>query len=112
MVGLLEPDRRVAVRGRRRLRRSGAAAGGTGAQRGVRCGLRDGLRAVARGHHVEPGHLVFRIAGVGLANSMLVGGREFGDGVNWAKAREVGISLLVSPIVGFVLAALLLLLCK
>ncbi len=50
--------------------------------------------------------------GVGLANSLLVGGREFGDGVNWAKAREVGISLLVSPIVGFVLAGLLLLLCK
>jgi inorganic phosphate transporter, PiT family len=56
--------------------------------------------------------LIGSILGVGLANSMLVGGREFGDGVNWAKAREVGISLLVSPIVGFVLAALLLLLCK
>jgi len=56
--------------------------------------------------------LIGSILGVGLANSMLVGGREFGDGVNWAKAREVGISLLVSPLVGFVLAALLLLLCK
>jgi PiT family inorganic phosphate transporter len=56
--------------------------------------------------------LIGSILGVGLANSMLVGGREFGDGVNWAKASEVGISLLVSPIVGFVLAGLLLLLCK
>src|SRR5580700_6834815 len=56
--------------------------------------------------------LIGSIMGVGLANSMLVGGREFGDGVNWAKAKEVGLSLLVSPIVGFVLAALLLLLCK
>src|SRR5271170_6313897 len=56
--------------------------------------------------------LIGSILGVGLANSMLVGGREFGDGVNWAKAREVGISLLVSPLIGFALAALLLLLCK
>src|SRR5580698_3393629 len=56
--------------------------------------------------------LIGSILGVGLANSLLVGGREFGDGVNWAKAREVGISLLISPIVGFVLAALLFLLCK
>jgi PiT family inorganic phosphate transporter len=56
--------------------------------------------------------LIGSILGVGLANSWLVGGREFGDGVNWAKAREVGLSLLVSPIVGFVLAGLLLLLCK
>ncbi len=56
--------------------------------------------------------LIGSIMGVGLANSLLVGGHEFGDGVNWAKAREVGISLMVSPIIGFVLAALLLLLCK
>jgi len=56
--------------------------------------------------------LIGSILGVGLANSMLVGGREFGDGVNWAKASEVGISLLVSPIIGFILAGLLLLLCK
>ena len=56
--------------------------------------------------------LIGSIMGVGLANSMLVGGHEFGEGVNWAKAKEVGMSLLVSPIVGFVLAALLLLLCK
>jgi PiT family inorganic phosphate transporter len=56
--------------------------------------------------------LIGSILGVGLANSWLVGGREFGDGVNWAKAREVGLSLMVSPIVGFVLAGLLLLLCK
>lgn len=56
--------------------------------------------------------LIGSIIGVGLANSMLVGGREFGDGVNWGKAREVGLSLLISPVVGFVLAGLLLLLCK
>src|SRR5271169_3374552 len=56
--------------------------------------------------------LVGAIMGVGLANSMLAGGHEFGEGVNWAKASEVGTTLLVSPIVGFVCAALLLLLCK
>src|ERR1700691_3581704 len=54
--------------------------------------------------------LIGSILGVGLANSMLSAGHEFGEGVNWAKASEVGISLLVSPIVGFGGAALLLLL--
>src|SRR6202167_1763551 len=43
--------------------------------------------------------LIGSIIGVGLANSLLLGGREFGDGVNWAKAREVGLSLLTSPII-------------
>src|SRR5258705_10171531 len=56
--------------------------------------------------------LVGAIMGVGLANSMLSAGHEFGEGVNWAKASEVGMSLLISPIVGFTCAALLLLLCK
>src|SRR5579863_6600541 len=56
--------------------------------------------------------LIGAILGVGLANSMLSAGHEFGEGVNWAKASEVGISLLVSPLVGFVSAALLLLLMK
>jgi PiT family inorganic phosphate transporter len=56
--------------------------------------------------------LIGSIMGVGLANSMLSAGHVFGEGVNWAKAKEVGISLLVSPMVGFVCAAGLLLLCK
>lgn len=56
--------------------------------------------------------LIGSIMGVGLANSVLQKGHEFGEGVNWAKAQEVGTSLLVSPIVGFVAAALLLLLSK
>ena len=50
--------------------------------------------------------LVGSIMGVGLANSMLSAGHVFGEGVNWAKATEVGMSLLVSPIVGFVCSAL------
>jgi PiT family inorganic phosphate transporter len=56
--------------------------------------------------------LIGAIMGVGLANSWLSGNHEFGEGINWAKASEVGTSLLVSPIVGFSCAALLLVLCK
>src|ERR1700729_1091941 len=56
--------------------------------------------------------LIGSIMGVGLANSLLSPGHVFGEGVNWAKASEVGTSLLVSPIVGFTCAALLLLLLK
>src|ERR1700722_19823868 len=56
--------------------------------------------------------LIGSIMGVGLANSMMGAGHVFGEGVNWAKASEVGISLLVSPIIGFVCAAGLLLLSK
>jgi PiT family inorganic phosphate transporter len=52
--------------------------------------------------------LIGAIVGVGLANSMLPG-HEFGVGVNWAKAGDVGLALLISPLVGFTLAALLLL---
>jgi PiT family inorganic phosphate transporter len=50
--------------------------------------------------------------GVGLANSMMQKGHAFGEGINWAKASDVGMSLLVSPLVGFGCAALLLLLMK
>ena len=56
--------------------------------------------------------LIGSIMGVGLANSVLAAGHEFGEGVNWAKAQEVGISLFVSPLVGFCCAAGLLLLSK
>jgi len=34
--------------------------------------------------------LIGSIMGVGLANSMLTKGHVFGEGVNWAKAQEVG----------------------
>ncbi|HEX3988507.1 MAG TPA: inorganic phosphate transporter, partial [Verrucomicrobiae bacterium] len=55
--------------------------------------------------------LIGSIMGVGLMNSILTTGSIRG-GVNWGKAREVGLSLLVSPVVGFVCAAILLLLIK
>src|SRR5271167_2629974 len=56
--------------------------------------------------------LIGSIMGVGFANSMLSKGHVFGEGVNWSKVQEVGSSLLLSPIVGFFGAALLLLLAK
>jgi PiT family inorganic phosphate transporter len=56
--------------------------------------------------------LIGAIMGVGLANSLLTPGSHFGEGVNWAKAQEVATVLVVSPIVGFVCAGALLLLCK
>ena len=56
--------------------------------------------------------LIGSIMGVGLANSLMSKGHVFGEGVNWAKAEEVGVSLLTSPLVGFTCAALLLLICK
>jgi phosphate/sulfate permease len=55
--------------------------------------------------------LIGAIVGVGLANSALPG-HHFGDGVNWTKAQEVGLSLLLSPVIGFTFAAGLLLLIK
>jgi len=55
--------------------------------------------------------LIGAILGVGLANA-LISGRSFGEGINWGQAKGVGLSLLISPVVGFVCAALLLLLAK
>jgi phosphate/sulfate permease len=43
--------------------------------------------------------LIGSILGVGLAYSLLP--VAMGDAVNWTKAREIGISLLVSPLFGF-----------
>ena len=56
--------------------------------------------------------LIGSIMGVGLANSYLSPGHVFGEGVNWAKATEVFQALLLSPLVGFVFSALLLLAMK
>lgn len=56
--------------------------------------------------------LIGSVMGVGLANALLKNGSDFGEGVNWAKASEVGSSLLISPVVGFAAAALLLLAMK
>jgi inorganic phosphate transporter, PiT family len=55
--------------------------------------------------------LIGSILGVGLASS-LFSVHGFGSGVNWTKAQQVGLSLLISPLVGFLLAGGLLLLSK
>ena len=52
--------------------------------------------------------LIGSIIGVGVANA-LMHGRDGTSGVDWAQATKVGYSLLISPLVGFVCAALLLL---
>jgi PiT family inorganic phosphate transporter len=55
--------------------------------------------------------LIGSIIGVGIANAMLRG-RDGTSGVDWSKATEIGYALLLSPLVGFVCAAALLLLLK
>lgn len=55
--------------------------------------------------------LIGSIIGVGVANALMHG--EHGtSGVDWSKATEIGYSLLLSPVIGFICAALLLLLMK
>lgn len=56
--------------------------------------------------------MVGSIIGVGLANQFMAPAGSATSGVEWGQATNVGISLLVSPIVGFVAAALLLLVMK
>ncbi|MBD1585746.1 inorganic phosphate transporter [Pseudomonas typographi] len=51
--------------------------------------------------------LIGSILGVGMANA-LINHIPLMDGVNWQKAIDIGASLVVSPVVGFVLAGLLL----
>lgn len=55
--------------------------------------------------------LIGSIIGVGVTSSLL-GGRGFGQGVNWSKALDVGKALFFSPLIGFFLAAALLLLMR
>ncbi|MTJ84069.1 MAG: inorganic phosphate transporter [Telmatospirillum sp.] len=56
--------------------------------------------------------LIGSILGVGLMNSYLSADRAFGEGVNWAKVQDTAMALLVSPVVGFVCAAVLLILAR
>jgi PiT family inorganic phosphate transporter len=55
--------------------------------------------------------LIGSIIGVGIANQLLAP-KSGTSGVDWGQATNVGKSLLISPLVGFVSAALLLLLMK
>src|SRR4029077_14839660 len=55
--------------------------------------------------------LIGSIIGVGIANA-LARGQDGTSGVDWAQATNVGKALLLSPLVGFIAAALLLLVMK
>ena len=55
--------------------------------------------------------LIGSIIGVGITNALLRG-RDGTSGVDWDQALSVGKSLLVSPIVGFLCSAILLLVMK
>lgn len=55
--------------------------------------------------------LIGSIMGVGMMNAWMEHGSVF-KGINWHKATEVGMALLISPVIGFFLAALLLMLAK
>jgi low-affinity inorganic phosphate transporter len=55
--------------------------------------------------------LIGSIMGVGMMNAWLEHGSAF-RGINWHKATEVGLALLISPAIGFGLAAVLLMLAR
>ena len=55
--------------------------------------------------------LIGSIMGVGVANALMAG-HSWTTGINWDSAYKNGMALLVSPFVGFIGAALLLLLLK
>jgi inorganic phosphate transporter, PiT family len=55
--------------------------------------------------------LIGSIIGVGIANA-LMRGQDGTSGVDWTKATEIGQALLLSPLVGFAAAALLLLIVR
>jgi PiT family inorganic phosphate transporter len=56
--------------------------------------------------------LIGSIIGVGLMNQIMSSSQSGTSGVDWAQAAGVGKSLLFSPLAGFVIAALMLLLAK
>jgi len=55
--------------------------------------------------------LIGSIIGVGITNSLLRG-RDGTSGVDWSQVAKVGYSLLLSPLVGFLFAAILLLILR
>ena len=55
--------------------------------------------------------LIGAILGVGMANALL-NHTSLADGVNWGKALEVGLALLLSPLVGFLISGLIIILLR
>jgi inorganic phosphate transporter, PiT family len=56
--------------------------------------------------------LIGSIMGVGLMNQLMAANASGTSGVDWGQAAKIGESLLLSPLVGFSLAALLLMIAK
>jgi PiT family inorganic phosphate transporter len=56
--------------------------------------------------------LVGSIIGVGLANQFLAPSGSATSGVDWSQATNIGLSLLISPLIGFGFSAILLLVMK
>ncbi len=56
--------------------------------------------------------LIGSILGVGFVNAQFNQGGGFGAGINWTQAQNVLIALLISPAIGFIVAALLFLVAK
>src|SRR5271163_232444 len=56
--------------------------------------------------------LIGSIVGVGLMNSLMSPGSAFGEGVNWVKVEDTVKALVLSPLIGFIAAGLLLLAAK
>jgi inorganic phosphate transporter, PiT family len=56
--------------------------------------------------------LIGSIVGVGLMNSVLAPDSAFGDGVNWAKVADTVKALVLSPLIGFVVAGLLVIIAR
>jgi len=56
--------------------------------------------------------LIGSIMGVGIANELMAPAGQATSGVDWSQAVKVGEALLFSPVVGFILSGLLLLLMK
>lgn len=54
--------------------------------------------------------LIGSILGVGIAYSLLP--EATGDAVNWGKAQEIGLSLLISPLFGFTMVIILMFLLR
>ena len=54
--------------------------------------------------------LIGSILGVGIAYSLLP--ESVGDAVNWGKAQEIGLSLLISPLFGFTMVIILMFLLR
>src|ERR1700735_2075987 len=56
--------------------------------------------------------LIGSIMGVGLMNQLMAASSSGTSGIDWAQATKIGESLLFSPLIGFSVAALLLMIAK